>query len=83
MDEHKEVLDGGQHTEYEIRKNDIKRTNYLKEVNIKVIRFWNHEITENIDGVLEKIYCITSKLNNENEKVLCQNYDKAPKHYNE
>mgnify|MGYP002524493076 CR=1 FL=1 len=45
-------IDGGQHCE---NLSDIKRDNYLKSKNFKVLRFWNNEIMENINGCLEKI----------------------------
>jgi very-short-patch-repair endonuclease len=48
-------LDGGQHNEEEQRGKDQERTNYFRKLGIKVIRFWNHEVFENIDGVLEEI----------------------------
>ena len=35
--------------------SDENRTNYLQTKGYTVIRFWNNEIYENIDGVIEKI----------------------------
>ena len=46
-------LDGGQHLEN--REYDRERTNYFESLGIKVIRFWNNEVGQNIDGVLVKI----------------------------
>jgi len=43
-------LDGGQHNEYEAK--DIKRTKALEKEGYKVLRFWNNEVLNNIDGVL-------------------------------
>ncbi len=48
-------IDGGQHSEAENKINDQKRTEYLNSLNIIVIRFWNNEITSNLEGVYEKI----------------------------
>ena len=45
-------LDDGQHCE---NPNDIKRDEYLKNKGFSVLRFWNNEISENIDGCLEII----------------------------
>lgn len=45
-------LDGGQHCENE---QDTKRDEYLKQCGYKVLRFWNNEIFENINGCLETI----------------------------
>ena len=43
-------LDGSQHLEQ--REYDDKRTKYLESQGYKVIRFWNHDVTNNIDGVI-------------------------------
>lgn len=46
-------LDGGQHsvaTEY-----DDRRTRFLVSQGYQVIRFWNNEVLENIEGVLMRI----------------------------
>ncbi len=48
-------IDGGQHNESANKANNEKRTEYLNLHNITVIRFWNNEITSNLDGVYEKI----------------------------
>jgi len=48
-------IDGGHHGKSENQQLDIDRTNYLKNSNIKVIRFWNSEVLGNLDGVLKKI----------------------------
>jgi len=46
-------LDGGQHALNQ--DEDAKRTQYLKKSGYKVICFWNNEVLENIEGVLERI----------------------------
>lgn len=46
-------LDGSQHLDN--KEYDEERTNYFKSLDIKVIRFWNNEVNQNIDGVLIKI----------------------------
>ena len=48
-------IDGSQHNEPEKIKYDNERTEYLISKNYKVIRFWNNEIDENIEGVYEKL----------------------------
>lgn len=45
-------LDGGQHA---IGKRDAIRDKWLAEHGYRVLRFWNNEVFENIDGVLETI----------------------------
>lgn len=48
-------IDGGQHNEDSNIENDKIRTDYLKSKGYKVLRFWNNEIYDNIEGVLKKI----------------------------
>lgn len=45
-------IDGGQHNEPKNIEYDKTRTEFLNSLGYKVIRFWNNEIYENIDGVL-------------------------------
>lgn len=42
-------LDGGQHCE---NVHDAQRDAVLHSLGFTVLRFWNHEVMENIDGVL-------------------------------
>lgn len=49
-------LDGSQHKENETILYDKDRAKILQASNIKVIRFWNNEVENNIEGVLEKIF---------------------------
>ena len=46
-------LDGGQHAE--AGAFDQRRTDFLVAEGYRVLRFWNNEVMENIDGVLERI----------------------------
>ncbi len=46
-------LDGGQHGSSEAR--DDRRTAWLESRGWRVVRFWNNEVGENIDGVLHAI----------------------------
>ena len=48
-------LDGGQHAEEENQEYDKIRTNYLESIGVEVMRFWNNDVLQNIEGVLEKI----------------------------
>ena len=48
-------LDGSQHGTIDARRHDEARTRFLAKKNITVLRFWNHEVTDNLDGVLEGI----------------------------
>lgn len=47
-------LDGSQHVEQQALC-DQKRTRYLESQGFKVIRFWNNDVFDNINGVLESI----------------------------
>ncbi len=48
-------LDGGGHAAEEQRRADAARTAYLESCGYRVLRFWNNEVVENLDGVLERI----------------------------
>lgn len=52
-------VDGGQHAER--IDYDRERTEYLKNHNIVVLRFWNNDVMNNLDGVLTEIYNFISK----------------------
>ena len=45
-------LDGGQHSDH---AKDEQRTAVLAEHGYQVVRFWNHDVLTNVDGVLETI----------------------------
>ncbi len=48
-------LDGGQHLEEKKKKRDQGRSAYLQTEGILVLRFWNHQVFQNLEGVLKKI----------------------------
>ena len=48
-------LDGGQHNEDGAKQRDEVRTARLQQSGWRVLRFWNNEVIENIEGVLESI----------------------------
>ena len=48
-------IDGGQHNQPQDIEYDQVRTNFLKEKGFRVIRFWNNDIDNNIEGVFEKL----------------------------
>ena len=47
-------LDGSQHLEQE--EYDTERTEFLKSKGYKVLRFWNNDVMNNIDSVLNVIW---------------------------
>ena len=40
-------VDGGQHTP----ERDARRTAFLESQGFRIIRFWNHDVLQNLDGV--------------------------------
>jgi len=48
-------LDGGQHADVYRQQHDAHRDSYLRELSIRVIRFWNNDVLQNIEGVGERI----------------------------
>lgn len=48
-------VDGGQHAEDRVA-SDQRRTQFLEADGLNVIRFWNREVLNDIDGVIDLIY---------------------------
>ncbi len=46
-------LDGGQHSEQTVY--DAKRDDWLRSQGFEVLRFWNNEVNENLEGVIQVI----------------------------
>jgi very-short-patch-repair endonuclease len=47
-------VDGGQHALQ--AGADEERTNYLQGKGFRMLRFWNHEVLQNLESVLSLIY---------------------------
>ncbi len=47
-------LDGSQHREQ--ANKDIERTLFLNQRGFKVVRFWNNDLYNNLEGTLESIH---------------------------
>jgi very-short-patch-repair endonuclease len=47
-------IDGGQHADQQ--EDDLARTRWLEQQGYRVMRFWNNEVLENMDGVLETLF---------------------------
>ena len=58
-------LDGSQH--FDQAHYDNERSLYLAQRGFKVIRFWNNEVINNIEGVLEKIYLVILEITGKEE----------------
>ena len=48
-------LDGGQHAERPQASGDHARDRWLEQQGFTVLRFWNHDVLANTEGVLEAI----------------------------
>ena len=49
-------VDGSQHAEGPVAEADLVRTRWLESEGYRVIRFWNNDIAQNIDGVIEAVH---------------------------
>jgi very-short-patch-repair endonuclease len=56
-------VDGGQHNSARIGAQDKQRTLWLKTRGVTVLRFWNNEVLENIEGVWTEIARTVAALN--------------------
>ncbi len=54
-------VDGGQHAREPIASRDQMRTATLEAQGFKVVRFWNHEIFNDIESVLDTIHAVMSR----------------------
>ena len=48
-------LDGGHHTEEDVIKYDEERTAFIEFYGIRVVRFYNNDVTRNLSGVYDKL----------------------------
>lgn len=51
-------LDGESHLGSDAGRRDKKRTRYLEEAGWRVLRFWNTEVHDELESVVETIYLI-------------------------
>jgi very-short-patch-repair endonuclease len=54
-------VDGGIHSDFEVKKNDQHRETVFKARGIKTIRFMNDDVKQNIDSVITRIIAIGEK----------------------
>ena len=66
-------LDGEVHAEDRVKQKDEERTIFLKENRIKVLRFRNEEVEQNINDVLERIKVYIRSINQGQEVVQTPN----------
>ncbi len=48
-------LDGSQHTNDEIKHKDQAKEDFARKLGYQILRFYNYDIANNLEGVLEKI----------------------------
>ena len=53
-------LDGGQHIEQ--GAHDARREEAMKELGFRTLRFWNHEVLQETDAVMERIRQVAETL---------------------
>ena len=62
-------LDGGQHNEDDGCSRDLQRTAFLEQHGIMVVRIWNNEVFQNLEGVLQMIYeLLLKRVESKNER---------------
>jgi very-short-patch-repair endonuclease len=71
-------VDGGQHNEDQNVRRDEARTRWLEKEGYRVIRFWNNDITNNIDGVMETIYAAVHGASDAEPAYLKHNRRRVP-----
>src|SRR6266850_4015137 len=49
-------LDGGHHNEDDAFRRDQERQAWLEQEGYRVVRFWNSDVTSNLNAVMERIY---------------------------
>jgi len=54
-------LDGSQHADEAARRYDAERTSYLENEGYHVVRFWNAEVMDEIEAVLDTIFAIVQQ----------------------
>jgi len=55
-------LDGSQHGTDDAIEYDAERTKFLGALDLKVVRYWNHEVLNQVDSILENLWEICLKL---------------------
>jgi len=55
-------VDGGQHNELAHQVGDERRSQWLRGKGVTVLRFWNNDVLQNIEGVWDEIERAASKL---------------------
>lgn len=59
-------VDGESHYTFDGVSHDQKRSNYLNDLGIQILRFTNPQIKQNVDGVIDKITSFIRQLEKKN-----------------
>lgn len=59
-------LDGGQHLRPENRIRDKQRTEFLNSLNIRVLRFFDNEVFQNEEGIIDRIIEMIGEISHPN-----------------
>jgi very-short-patch-repair endonuclease len=54
-------IDGGQYNETSFMEKDTQRTSRLEQKGYRVLRYWNNDVLQNIDGVVYNILEVLNK----------------------
>ena len=55
-------LDGGQHNTEDGRAYDVERTQFLEALGLKVVRYWNHDVLNRTEVILDNLWNICFKI---------------------
>ena len=55
-------LDGGQHGTDETIEYDTERTKFLEALGLKVVRYWNHDVLNRTEVILDNLWNICFKI---------------------
>ncbi len=55
-------LDGGQHNTEDGRAYDVERTQFLEALGLKVVRYWNHDVLNRTEMILDNLWNICFKI---------------------
>jgi very-short-patch-repair endonuclease len=54
-------LDGSHHADDDTVSSDAKRTEFLQNLGWQVVRFWNHDVLNDIDNVCQHIWILCNE----------------------
>ncbi|EXB25476.1 endonuclease domain-containing protein [Acinetobacter courvalinii] len=58
-------LDGSQHGTDDGKEYDAERTKFLEALDVKVVRYWNHDVLKNTESVLGDLWNVCLHLKGE------------------